>query len=91
MKEINFEPQQILLAANAGLTLLQTPGAIKVDGPMAISGDLGILNNLLAAIVQRQLVIVNANTIPDEDASPEGDGAPKPDLKPVPSKKEVEK
>jgi len=60
MQKVNLEPQQILRAAQAGMQLLQTPGAVNVPGPLAISGDVQILNALLGAIARGEVQVVNA-------------------------------
>jgi len=71
-QHINLEQPQILRAAQAGLQLLNTPGAVNVPSPMAITGDVQILNALLQAIVQQQVIIVNP------PAKPEGELPPPP-------------
>jgi len=57
--KIDLNTQQIFAAANAGMTLLNTPGAVNVPGPMAVSGVTGTLYALLSAIVNREVMIVN--------------------------------
>ncbi len=81
-QKMNLELPQILQAARAGLTLLNTPGAVSVPSQMAITGDVQILNALLTAIVQQQVMVVNAPPLPvqPEDA---GDDELKPELKAV--------
>ena len=59
MQQVNLEPQQILKAAQAGIQLLQTPGAVNVPGPLAISGDVAVLHAMLGAIVRQEVMIVN--------------------------------
>ncbi len=90
-QKIDLNPQQIQMAANAGITLLNTPGAVNVPGPMAVTGVVGVLNSLLTAIVNGQVIVMNAPT-PKEVSPipPEGDGEKKPDLKPVESGKKKE-
>jgi len=56
-KKIEIGPDQVIRAATAGLQLLNTPGAVNVPGPMAISGDIQLLNAVLNSIVQRQVVL----------------------------------
>jgi len=73
--KIEIGPDQVIRAATAGLALLSTPGAVNVPGPMAISGDIQLLNAVLNAIVQRQVVLGHP-----EKGSPEGSG---PDKIPV--------
>jgi len=57
MNEVQIGPDQVVRAANAGLALLSTPGAVNVPGPMAISGDIQLLNAVLNAIVQGRVVL----------------------------------
>ena len=56
---IDLNQDQIKMAANAGVTLLSTPGAVKVDGPMATSGVVRTLLQLLMAIGNNEVVVVN--------------------------------
>lgn len=56
---IDLNQQQIQMAANAGVTLLNTPGAVKVDGPMASSGVIRTLLQLLLAIANNEVLVVN--------------------------------
>lgn len=67
--KIDLNPQQIQIAANAGVALLNTPGAVKVDGPMAVSGVVKTLAQLLLAIANQEVMVIN---IPPklEDAPP---------------------
>lgn len=58
-QKIDLNPQQIHMAATAGLQLLNTQGAVKVDGPMAVSGAVRVLYSLLSAIVSQEVMIVN--------------------------------
>lgn len=95
-----MEPRQIMLsneqmqqAANAGVTLLNTPGVVAVPGPMAVSGIVGTLNSLLMAIASGEAVVMNVPIEQKENdkTPPEGDGDKKPDLKPVDTGKQAEK
>jgi len=90
--KIDLSPQQVMNAAKAGIQLLNTPGSVNVPGPMAISGDVGVLNALLTAILNGQVLVVNPQQLvkpPEGDETPpDGDGEqkpadPKPDLKSV--------
>ncbi len=56
---IDLNQQQIQMAATAGVTLLNTPGAVKVDGPMATSGVIRTLLQLLMAIANNEVLVVN--------------------------------
>ena len=82
-QQINLEQPQILRAANAGLQLLNTPGAVNVPSPMAITGDIQILNALLQAIVSQQVVLTNPPKAPAVPTPPDGDGEKIPVLKQV--------
>ena len=73
MQQINLEPQQVLRAAQAGLQLLNTPGAVNVPSPMAITGDIAVLNALLGAISKQEVIIVNAPPQPEGEQTPAGD------------------
>ncbi len=57
--QIDLNPQQIQMAANAGITLLNTPGAVNVPGPMAVSGVVRVLMQLLMAIANQEVMVVN--------------------------------
>lgn len=85
--KIDLSPQQVMGAARAGLLLLNTPGSVNVPGPMAVSGEVGVLNALLNAIVSGQVLVVNPQQLvkpPEGDETPpDGDGEQKPDLKSV--------
>ncbi len=58
-QKVDLNPQQVQMAANAGLTLLNTPGAVNVPGPMAISGTVRVLSQLLLAIVNQEVMVIN--------------------------------
>lgn len=73
VKKIEIGPEQVVKAASAGLTLLSTPGAVNVPGPMAISGDIQLLNAVLTAIVQGQ-VVLGSPTSKEVVGSSDGDG-----------------
>jgi hypothetical protein len=72
--KMDLNPQQIQQAANAGITLLNTPGAVNVPGPMAVSGIIRVLNAFLLAIVNQEVMVV---MVP-----PQLKDAPPPDEKP---------
>ena len=57
--KVDFTPQQIQQAALAGVTLLNTPGAVNVPSPMACSGVMKTLLQLLMAIANQEVMIVN--------------------------------
>jgi hypothetical protein len=88
----DLSQQQIIQAANAGLQLLNTPGAVNVPGPMAVSGVTGALYNLLSAIATQEVVVINTPpTLDQAPTPPDGDGEKKPDLKSVSKEKTAEK
>ncbi len=98
--QIDLSPQQVMSAAAAGIQLLNTPGAVSVPGPMAVTDVVKVLNSLLTAIVNGQVVVVNPAQLakpPEGDKTPpEGDGEQKdadqkPDLKSVGDGKEATK
>lgn len=81
---VNLSQDNIQQAAAAGLTLLQTPGAVNVPGPMAVSGIVAVLNSLLTAIVNKQVVVLNPQPVGDKKPPEgDGDGEQKPDLKKI--------
>ena len=57
--KIDLNPLQVQQAANAGVTLLGTPGAVSVPSPMACSGVMKTLLQLLMAIANQEVMIVN--------------------------------
>jgi hypothetical protein len=79
---IDLNQQQIQMAANAGVTLLNTPGAVKVDGPMASSGVVRVLLQLLMAIANNEVLVVNT-PVKLEDAPPADDSSTEPPNKKV--------
>jgi len=58
-QKVDFTPQQIQIAASAGLQLLNTQGAVNVPGPMAVSGVVKTLAQLLSAIVNQEVMVIN--------------------------------
>lgn len=56
---IDLNPQQVQQAAQAGVQLLQTPGAVSVPSPMACSGVMKTLLQLLLAIANQEVMVVN--------------------------------
>lgn len=57
--QVDLNPQQVQMAANAGITLLNTPGAVSVPSPMAVSGVVRVLMQLLMAIANQEVMVVN--------------------------------
>lgn len=55
----DLNPQQIQQAALAGVTLLNSPGAVNVPSPMACSGVMKTLLQLLMAIANQEVMVVN--------------------------------
>lgn len=84
-KLINLSHEQTQQAAAAGVQLLQTPGAVSIPSPMAISGVVSTLNALLTAIASGQVVVVNAPT------KKEDDGEKKSGITPIEGGKQAEK
>jgi len=81
-------------AAAAGVQLLNMPGAVNVPSTMAITGVVGILNSMLTAIMNGEVILLNVpKKQPEGDGKtpPEGDGEKKADLKPVDTGKQAEK
>lgn len=58
-QKVDLNPQQIQMAANAGITLLNTPGAVSVPSPMAVSGVVRVLMQLLMAIANQEVMVIN--------------------------------
>jgi hypothetical protein len=85
---IDLNQQQIQMAATAGVTLLNTPGAVKVDGPMATSGVIRTLLQLLMAIANNEVLVVNT-PVKLADAPP-ADEPPKDPPKDPPNEKVAE-
>ena len=56
---VDLNPQQVQMAAQAGVTLLNTPGAVNVPSPMAVSGAVRVLMQLLVAIANQEVMVVN--------------------------------
>jgi hypothetical protein len=57
--KVDLNPQQVQMAANAGITLLNTPGAVNVPSPMAVSGIVRTLYQMLLAISNGEVMLVN--------------------------------
>jgi hypothetical protein len=91
-QQINLSQDNIVQAAAAGIQLLNTPGAVNVPSPMAISGISQVLHSLLLAIVNKQVMVLQmpAQEKLEETPPPEGDEK-KPDLTPVEGGKQAEK
>ena len=58
--KVDLNPQQIQMAANAGIQLLNTPGAVNVPSQMAVSGAVRVLYQLLLAISNGEALVINA-------------------------------
>jgi uncharacterized protein YoaH (UPF0181 family) len=85
---VNLTHEQTQQAAAAGVQLLQTPGAVSIPSPMAISGVIGTLNALLTAIANGQVVVVN---VPAKKEEGDGDGEKKSGIVPIEGGKKAEK
>ena len=57
--KVDLNPQQVQQAGNAGVTLLTTPGAVSVPSPMACSGVMQVLLQLLMAIANQEVMVIN--------------------------------
>lgn len=90
---VDITQAQMQQAATAGVQLLNTQGAVNVPSPMAISGVMGVLNSMLTAIANGEVVLMNAAPmkVPEGDGDGDGDGKKKSDLKPVETGKQAEK
>lgn len=90
---VDITQEQMKLAATAGVQLLNTQGAVNVPSTMAITGVMGVLNSMLTAIANGQVILLNVPVKQEGDGKtpPEGDGEKKPDLKPVDTGKQAEK
>jgi hypothetical protein len=88
-RKIDITQEQMKQAAIAGVQLLNTQGAVTVPSPMAISGVMGVLNSMLTAIANGEVILLNVPVKQPEGEPPpegEGDGLQKPQLKPVKGK-----
>lgn len=82
MPNMNASPQQIKAAAAAGVELLSNKD-LSVPLGIAMGGQLGMLNGMLLALANGDLVLVNpptAEQVAAQEAQTEGD---KPILKEV--------
>lgn len=85
---VDITQAQMKQAATAGVQLLNTPGAVNVPSPMAITGVMGVLNSMLTAIANGEVILMNLTPVktPEGDGDGDGDGEKKPDLKSVEGK-----
>jgi len=58
-QRVDLNPQQVQMAAQAGVQLLNTPGAVNVPSQMAVSGAVRVLMQLLMAIANNEVMVVN--------------------------------
>lgn len=95
LKTIDISQEQMKQAASAGVQLLNMPGAVNIPSPMAITGVVGVLNSMLTAIANGEVILLNVpKKQPEGGETPsdkEDDGEKKPDLKPVDTGKQAEK
>lgn len=95
LKTVDISQEQMKQAASAGVQLLNMPGAVNVPSQMAITGVVGVLNSMLNAIMNGEVILLNVpKKQPEgegEKTPPEGEGEKKPDLKPVDTGKQAEK
>lgn len=64
-------PAQVQKAAAKGAELLNTKGAVNVDGPTALSGDLQILNIILTNLASGAVILATPEK--DEELPEEPD------------------
>lgn len=58
MQKVNVSPEQVRTAAAAGLTLLADQD-LKVPVQVALTGQLGILQSMLSALANGEVVLAN--------------------------------
>lgn len=87
MEMLNLSQQQMQLAANAGIQLLNTSGAVNVPGPLAVTDQIKHLNVMLNGIASGQVVVVNPKNVKKGEPEEEG-GEKKAELKAVEGGKE---
>ncbi len=56
---IDLTPQQVRNAAQAGVTLLNTPGAVNVPSTMSITGVTQVLHAVLLGIAEGRLMVID--------------------------------
>lgn len=75
--QLQYSQGQIQQACKAGVGLL-TDRELKVPAPMAISGELTVLVQVLTALAQGELVAMNAPPVPQTNKSGEPEQPPAP-------------
>jgi hypothetical protein len=65
-KMVDLSQQQIQQAAQAGVTLLNTAGAVNVPGPMSISGITQVLHAVLLGIAEKRFAVIDLTKKPAE-------------------------
>lgn len=84
--QMQFTQERIRNACKSGAELL-TDKDLRVPAPMAVSGDLTLLVQMMTSIVAGELVVMNA---PQEQGAPPPEGEPKPEEPPKPELTPVE-
>lgn len=93
-RTVDISQEQMRQAATAGVQLLNTPGAVNVPGPMAVTDSMKILNRMLSAIANGEVAVVNITVKQEKEdgkTPPDNDEAKKLDLKSVDTGKQAEK
>lgn len=90
---VDISQEQMKQAAAVGVQLLNTPGAVNVPSQMAITGMVGVLNSMLSAIMNGEVILLNVPAKqPEGDGKtpPDSGGEKKPDITPIESGKKAE-
>ena len=80
--QLQYSQTQIQQACKAGVGLL-TDKDLRVPAPMAVSGEMTVLVQILTALAQGELVAMNAPPVPQTNKSGEQEPPAPPDLTPV--------
>jgi len=78
---MELTPQQVQIAAQAGVQLFAKEGAVNIPSTWAMNGTFAILNGLLSALAQGAAILANPSVI--EELQKKADAA---DKKPQPKK-----
>ena len=82
-QKIDLSQQQIQKAAQAGVQLLNAPGAVSVPGPMSITGITQVLHAVLLGIAEGTLVVLDLKSVPEQLKKPAEAGPADPPNKEV--------
>lgn len=83
---MELTPQQVQIAAQAGVKLFSTEGAVQVPSTWMMNGTFTILNGLLNALAQGAAILANPHMIQELQAKADEAGK-KPQPKKVAGKK----